>query len=173
MKIAIASDHAGLSLKIELVEVLQARGDRVEDLGTHSGDSVDYPDFASQVARAVGKGEVERGVLVCGTGIGMSIVANKHRGVRAAVCTSDFEARMARAHNDANVLCVGQRVVGPGLARSILEAFLNTAFEGGRHERRVQKIRDVEVENDPSNGRGSARAPERVMREDVHPADLG
>jgi ribose 5-phosphate isomerase B len=172
MKIAIASDHAGLSLKIELVEVLQARGDRVEDLGTYSGESVDYPDFASQVARAVGKGKVERGVLVCGTGIGMSIVANKHRGVRAAVCTSDFEARMARAHNDANVLCVGQRVVGPGLARSILEAFLDTEFEGGRHEKRLQKIRDVEVENDP-NGRGSARAPERVLCEDVHPADLG
>jgi ribose 5-phosphate isomerase B len=146
MKIAIASDHAGLPLKRELVEVLQARGEEVKDFGTHSAESVDYPDFASLVGRAVGKGEVERGVLVCGTGIGMSIVANKHRGVRAAVCTSEFEARMARAHNDANVLCVGQRVVGPGLARSILAAFLEAGFEGGRHEKRVQKMRDVEVE---------------------------
>lgn len=146
MKVAIASDHAGLSLKRELVEVLKSRGDEINDLGTHSGDSVDYPDFASHVARAVGGAEVDRGVLVCGTGIGMSIVANKHRGVRAAVCTSEFEARMARAHNDANVLCLGQRVVGPGIARAILEAFLGTAFEGGRHERRVQKIRDVEAD---------------------------
>jgi ribose 5-phosphate isomerase B len=147
MKVAIASDHAGLPLKRELVEVLQSRGYEVKDSGTHSGDSVDYPDFASEVARAVGKGEVERGVLVCGTGIGMSIVANKYRGVRAAVCTSEFEARMARGHNDANVLCVGQRVVGGGLARAILAVFLETAFEGGRHERRVQKIRDVEVDH--------------------------
>jgi ribose 5-phosphate isomerase B len=147
MKVAVASDHAGLPLKRELVEVLESSGHEVKDFGTHSGDSVDYPDFASEVARAVGKGEVERGVLVCGTGIGMSIVANKYRGVRAAVCTSEFEARMARGHNDANVLCVGQRVVGGGLARAILAVFLETAFEGGRHERRVQKIRDVEVDH--------------------------
>ena len=171
MKVAIASDHAGLSLKRQLAELLEARGHEVKDFGTYSGESVDYPDFASQVARAVGASEVERGVLVCGTGIGMSIVANKHRGVRAAVCTSEFESRMARAHNDANVLCVGQRVVGPGLAQSILEAFLDTAFEGGRHEKRVQKIRDAEVENDPSNSRDSPRAAERVVRADLHPAD--
>ena len=146
MKIAIGSDHAGLSLKNELVEAIKARGHEIRDVGTFSGESVDYPDFASQVARSVGKGEVERGVLVCGTGIGMSIVANKHRGVRAALCTSEFEARMARAHNDANVLCVGQRVVGPGLARAILETFLDSPFEGGRHEKRVQKIRDADAE---------------------------
>lgn len=144
MKIAIACDHAGLSLKLELVEVLKAKGHELQDFGTHNGDSVDYPDFATQVARAVGRQELDRGVLICGTGIGMSIVANKYQGVRAALCTSEFEARMARAHNDANVLCLGQRVVGGGLARAILEAFLDSAFEGGRHEKRVQKIRDAE-----------------------------
>jgi ribose 5-phosphate isomerase B len=146
MKLVIASDHAGLLLKTELVEVLKARGVEVQDLGTHSGESVDYPDFASRLARSVGGGELPLGVLICGTGIGMSIVANKYRGVRAAVCTTEFEARMARAHNDANVLCLGQRVVGGGVAKAILEAFLEQPFEGGRHEKRVQKIRDAENE---------------------------
>jgi ribose 5-phosphate isomerase B len=144
MKIAIASDHAGLHLKRELLAVLEKRGDAVEDLGTHNGDSVDYPDFASSLSVGVGEGRFDRGVLLCGTGIGMSIVANKHRGVRAALCHTEFEARMARAHNDANVLCLGERTVGPGLAAAILGAFLDQSFEGGRHERRVQKIRDVE-----------------------------
>lgn len=146
MKLAIASDHAGLSLKDELKQALAQRTVEVNDLGAFSGESVDYPDFASQVARAVKKGEVTFGVLVCGTGIGMSIVANKHRGVRAALCHTEFEARMARAHNDANVLCLGQRVTGPGLAREILLAFLDTKFEGGRHQKRVQKISDAETE---------------------------
>jgi len=147
MKIAIASDHAGLELKTELQRVLGEKGHQARDFGTHSGDSVDYPDFASQVARAVQKGECELGVLVCGTGVGMSIVANKYRGVRAALCHSEFEAKMARMHNDANVLCLGQRVTGPGLAAGVLEAFLEAKFEGGRHERRVQKVRDAESEN--------------------------
>jgi ribose 5-phosphate isomerase B len=147
MKLVIASDHAGLGLKTELLEVLKARGVEVQDLGTHSGESVDYPDFASRLSRSVGAGDFPLGVLICGTGIGMSIVANKYRGVRAAVCTTEFEARMARAHNDANVLCLGQRVVGGGVARAILEAFLSQPFEGGRHEKRVQKIRDAENEN--------------------------
>lgn len=146
MKLVIGSDHAGLELKRELLQVLAPRGVEVQDLGTYEGDSVDYPDFAVKVARLVGSGEYPLGVLVCGTGIGMSIVANKRRGVRAAVCTSEFEARMARAHNDANVLCLGQRVVGPGLARNILEAFLDQKFEGGRHVRRVQKIQEAEDE---------------------------
>jgi len=144
MKIAIASDHAGLSLKNELLDVLKTRGHEVEDFGTYNGESVDYPDFATRVSLAVGGGQVERGVLVCGTGIGMSIVANKYRGVRAALCTTEFEAKMARAHNDANILCLGQRVVGPGLGRAILEAFLDGDFEGGRHQKRVQKIHDAE-----------------------------
>ncbi len=147
MKIAIASDHAGLELKTELVKALQESGHAAQDFGTHSGDSVDYPDFASKVARAVQKGECELGVLICGTGIGMSIVANKYRGVRAAICHTEFEAKAARGHNDANVLCMGQRVMGPGVAASVMKAFLEGKFEGGRHERRVQKIRDAETEN--------------------------
>ncbi len=144
MKIAIASDHAGLELKRELLEVLSARDVEVKDFGAYNNDSVDYPDFATHVSKAVGGGEFQFGVLVCGTGIGMSIVANKYRGVRAALCHSEFEARATRAHNDANVLCLGQRVIGGGVARAILEAFLDAKFEGGRHERRVQKIRDAE-----------------------------
>lgn len=147
MKIAIGSDHAGNELKRVVSALLEGRGFQVEDVGTFSNDSVDYPDFASQVARKVGGGEARFGVLVCGTGIGMSIVANKYRGVRAAVCTSEFEARATRAHNDANVLCLGERVVGIGLGGAIAEAFVGTDFEGGRHQRRLQKIADAEAEN--------------------------
>ncbi|ADO73382.1 ribose 5-phosphate isomerase B [Stigmatella aurantiaca] len=146
MKIILASDHAGFELRQELVAALRERGASFEDAGPPSRESVDYPDFALKVARAVASGEYALGVLVCGTGIGMSIAANKQRGVRAALCSTEFEARMARAHNDANVLCLGQRVVGAGVARSILDAFLATPFEGGRHEKRVQKIRDAEAE---------------------------
>ncbi|MHB8879125.1 MAG: ribose 5-phosphate isomerase B [Myxococcaceae bacterium] len=144
MKLAIASDHAGFDLKRELLEVLNLRKLTVHDVGTFNNDAVDYPDFATEVAKAVGAGVADLGILVCGTGIGMSIVANKYKGVRAALCHTEFEARMSRAHNDANILCVGSRVTGAGLARVILEAFLNTKFEGGRHERRVQKVRDAE-----------------------------
>ena len=144
MKLGIASDHAGLALKAELVKELKARGTEARDFGTFSTESVDYPDYAEKVARAIASGELQRGVLVCGTGIGMSIVANKVPGVRAALCTTEFEARMARAHNDANVLCLGQRVVGEGLGRAILDAFLDTRFEAGRHAKRVQKIAQVE-----------------------------
>ena len=146
MKIILASDHAGLELRQELVAGLRERGVAFDDVGPTSRDSVDYPDFATKVARAVAAGQYTLGVLVCGTGIGMSIVANKYRGVRAALCTTEFEARMARAHNDANVLCLGQRVVGAGVGRAILETFLATPFEGGRHEKRVQKIREAESE---------------------------
>lgn len=127
-------------MKRELVRVLEERGLEVHDVGTHDESSSDYPDFAHAVATKVEKGEADLGVLVCGTGVGMSISANRHRGVRAVVCSECFSARMAREHNDANVLCVGQRVVGPGLAREILAAFLDAKFEGGRHERRVGKI---------------------------------
>jgi ribose 5-phosphate isomerase B len=143
MKLGIGSDHAGLSLKTDLVEFLKGLGVEVVDVGTFSAESVDYPDFANKVAADVSAGEVSSGVLVCGTGIGMSIAANKHRNIRAAGCTSEFEARMARAHNDANVLCLGQRVVGTGLARGIVQAFLEQKFEGGRHQRRVDKINGV------------------------------
>jgi ribose 5-phosphate isomerase B len=145
VKIILASDHAGFELRQELLTALRERGTDFEDAGPATRESVDYPDFAVKVARAVAAGEYPLGVLVCGTGIGMSIMANKQRGVRAALCTTEFEARMARAHNDANVLCLGQRVVGAGVARTILEAFLATPFEGGRHEKRVQKIREADA----------------------------
>jgi ribose 5-phosphate isomerase B len=144
MKVAVASDHAGLALKRELLEGLKQRSVEVEDLGPATDESVDYPDFAGKVARAVSGGQFPLGILICGTGIGMSIAANKYKNVRAAVCTSEFEARMSRAHNDANVLCLGQRVVGAGLAKVIVDAFLEQSFEGGRHQRRIQKIADSE-----------------------------
>ena len=140
MRLAAASDHAGFPLKNHLVAWLSARGHEVIDLGTHSAESTDYPDFAHEVARRIASGEVERGLLVCGTGIGMSIAANRHAGVRAARCLTEYDARTARAHNDANVLALGERVTGAGLAEAVLETFLATAFEGGRHARRVQKI---------------------------------
>ncbi|MFW6067908.1 MAG: ribose 5-phosphate isomerase B [Myxococcota bacterium] len=139
-RIAIGSDHAGFKLKEELEAALIARGYDVEDLGTHDAESTDYPDYAHPVARAVAQDDVQLGILVCGTGIGMAMAANRHPGVRAAVVSEPFSARMARAHNDANVLCIGARVVGAGLALDILEAFLQTPFEGGRHQRRVDKL---------------------------------
>ncbi len=147
MKVAIGSDHAGLELKNRVCEALARKGLELEDVGTYNNDSVDYPDFASEVARRVRDGRVRFGVLVCGTGIGMSIVANKYRGVRAALCHTEFEARAARGHNDANVLCLGERVVGVGLGVAIAESFVDTPFDGGRHERRIRKIADAEAEN--------------------------
>jgi ribose 5-phosphate isomerase B len=138
--IALGSDHAGLVLKRELLAVLQRRGEAVVDLGCDSEQSCDYPDFGHAVAKGVAEGRYRLGVLVCGTGIGMSIAANRHPGVRAALCTEALAARMSREHNDANVLCMGARIVGPGLAAAILEAFLDGRFEGGRHERRVSKL---------------------------------
>ncbi|MCU0253127.1 MAG: ribose 5-phosphate isomerase B [Acidobacteria bacterium] len=140
MRIAAAADHAGFPLKSHLVAWLAARGHEVVDLGTHSAESVDYPDFGHALARRIVSGEFERGLVICGTGIGVSIAANRHPGVRAARCLSEYDARMARAHNDANVLALGERVTGAGLAEAILETFLATPFEGGRHARRVQKI---------------------------------
>jgi len=147
VKVVVGADHAGRELKDAVVAYLRGRGAAVEDIGTHGNDSVDYPDFASTVARRVSTGEADFGVLVCGTGLGMAIVANKYRGVRAVPCTSEFVARAARAHNDANVLCLGERLVGTGLGVAIAEAFFSSSFEGGRHERRKQKIADVEAEN--------------------------
>lgn len=139
-KVLIAgSDHAGLALKQQLIGVAAELGYEVRDVGTHTTDSTDYPDYAHQVATAVAAGE-GIGLLVCGSGIGMSMTANRHRGVRAAVCTDVFSAHVAREHNDANVLCMGQRVTGPGLAVDILRTFLGASFEGGRHARRVDKI---------------------------------
>ena len=138
--IAIASDHAGLELKAFLVEVLAAAGQPISDLGPDNADSVDYPDFAHLVAAEVAAGRARLGVLVCGTGLGMSIAANRHRGVRAALCHDAYTAEMARRHNDANLLCLGARVLGRGVAEQVLRVFVATPFEGGRHQRRVAKI---------------------------------
>jgi len=139
-RIILGADHAGLALKDALAARLRDRGWDVDDVGTETPESVDYPDFGHRVARAIASGEHTLGLLVCGSGVGMSISANRHPGVRAVVCSEPYSAQMARAHNDANVLCLGARVVGPGLAESILDAFLDSEFEGGRHARRVGKI---------------------------------
>lgn len=136
----VASDHAGLELKRALVSELEQRGFVVRDFGTTTTDSCDYPDFAHAVARAIESGELSRALLVCGTGVGMSIAVNRHRAVRAVVCSEPLSARMARRHNDANVLCLGARVIGLGTAVEIVEAFVGSEFEGGRHATRVAKI---------------------------------
>lgn len=145
--IVIASDHAGVELKAALLEVIRAAGRDTRDLGPVDTTSVDYPDFAHLVADAVASGEATMGVLICGTGIGMSLSANRHRGVRAALCHDAFTAEMARRHNDANVLCVGARVTGSGVAEQMLRIFLDTPFGAGRHQRRVEKI---EIEREGS-----------------------
>ena len=139
MRLAVASDHAGLALKTLVVKWLGELGHTVDDLGPGDATAVDYPDYAAKVAHALTTG-AERGVLVCGSGIGMSIAANRFTHVRAALCQSEFDARASRAHNDANLLCLGERVVGSGLARAILQTFLTTGFEGGRHQVRVDKL---------------------------------
>lgn len=139
-RIAVAADHAGVDLKATLSEVLRERGYEVLDLGTNGPESVDYPDFAGKLAAALADGRASRGVLVCGTGIGISIAANRHPHVRAALCHNATDARLSRQHNDANVLALGARTVGPEVARDCLETFLDTAFEGGRHQRRVDKM---------------------------------
>lgn len=146
MKIAVGADHAGFPLKEKIKEFLEKKGYEVLDMGTYSTESVHYPNFAEKVARAVQKGEADRGILICGTGIGMSITANKFKGIRAALCTNEYMARMSRRHNDANVLCLGERVLGVELALSIVEAWLEEEFEGGRHEVRVKLIADIENE---------------------------
>ena len=140
MKIAVGSDHAGYTLKTTLVERMRAQGHDVQDVGTDGPASCDYPDFAVQVGRAVAAGQARLGVLVCGSGQGMAMTANRVPGVRAAVCADTFSARATRNHNDAYVLCLGERVVGAGLAGDIVDAFLAAEFEGGRHQRRVDKI---------------------------------
>ncbi len=140
MRLAIGSDHAGLALKQKLLEHLANTGHQLQDVGTHSADSTDYPNYAKAVATQVAGGEADLGVLVCGTGQGMAMTANKVAGIRAAVCADTFSAHATREHNDANVLCIGDRVVGAGLAVEILDAFLGAQFEGGRHARRVALI---------------------------------
>lgn len=139
-RVAIASDHGGFALKEELRRALGERGVDLADLGVHAPDSVDYPDQAGALCAEILAGRADAGILVCGTGVGMSIAANRHRGIRAALCADPYTARMSRAHNDANVLCLGGRVTGPALALEIAVAFVDGSFEGGRHARRLAKI---------------------------------
>jgi len=143
--IAIGSDHAAYELKEEVKQYLMEKGLEVKDFGTYEpGKSVDYPDYGRLVAEAVASGECEQGILICGTGLGISMAANKVPGIRAAVCTNEYMARMAREHNDANILALGARVVGTGLAFSIVDAWLESEFQGGRHKTRVDKITEIE-----------------------------
>ncbi len=149
MIIAIASDHAGVQLKAEIKEFLISQGVDCRDLGPEGSSSVDYPDYGLKVAEMVSRGDVERGVLICGTGIGMSIVANKLPGVRAALCSEPVSARMSRLHNNANILVMGGRMIGAVMAQEIVKTWLATPFEGGRHEIRLGKI--TVIENKYSN----------------------
>ncbi|MFA9461908.1 ribose 5-phosphate isomerase B [Thiohalorhabdus methylotrophus] len=144
MRIVMASDHGGLELRQMVLEHVRERGYEVVDLGTHEAASVDYPDYAVMAAEKLRNGEADRAVLVCGTGLGISMAANRHKGIRAAVCHNEFEARMSRQHNDANVLVLGGRVIGPGLAASIFDAWMSAEFEGGRHQNRVDKIESID-----------------------------
>lgn len=140
MTIAVGADHAGFALKQSLVSHLESSGYKVTDVGTHNSDSVDYTDFAEQVAKAISAGKVQRGVLVCGSAIGMCIAANRYEGVRAVVLRDKFDARLSREHNDTNVACFGARVTKEKNALKLLNLWLTTEFEGGRHARRVEKI---------------------------------
>lgn len=144
MKIAIGCDHGGFNLKGEIIKHLESKGIEYKDYGTYSKDSCDYPDIAIQVAEAVVNKEQEFGILVCGTGIGISIAANKVPGIRAALCSDTFSAHATREHNNANILALGERTVGAGLALDIVDTFLNTKFEGERHALRVNKISEIE-----------------------------
>lgn len=144
MKLAIASDHGGFSLKQEIIHYLKGQQIEVLDLGNHGTESVDYPDFAFKVAEMVSRGEVDAGILMCGTGIGMSIAANKFKNVRAALVSDEYTAKMSREHNDANVLCLGGRVQESDKAKALVKIWLETKFEGGRHQRRLDKIREIE-----------------------------
>ena len=143
MTIAMGSDHAGFELKRQIFERLQAENYNVTDLGTDSKESTDYPDFGVKVGKAVANGEYDFGIIMCGTGIGISISANKVRGVRAALCSTDYDAEMARKHNNANILALGGRTITIDLAMRMVHIFLKTEFEGGRHETRVNKIHSL------------------------------
>ncbi|MBQ2947585.1 MAG: ribose 5-phosphate isomerase B [Clostridia bacterium] len=142
--IALGSDHAGLPLKKEIIALLEEMGLAYKDYGTYTADSCDYAQFAQRAAKAVAAGECDRGILVCGTGIGISMAANKVRGIRCACCSDCYSAKMTRKHNDANMIAMGARVVGVDLGRMIAETFLTTEFEGGRHQRRIDQIMAIE-----------------------------
>ncbi len=137
MKVAIGADHGGFELKELVVALLEEKGHEVLDKGCFSSDSVDYPEYAEKVCSSILDGEAERGILICGTGIGMSLAANRHQGIRAALCHEIFTAEMSRRHNDSNILCMGGRVIGPALAFEMVKTWLATPFDGGRHSRRI------------------------------------
>jgi ribose 5-phosphate isomerase B len=147
VKVAIASDHGGISIRKEIISLMKEMNIDFIDLGCECETSVDYPDYALTVAEKVAKGEVDRGILICGTGIGMSIAANKVKGVRCALVHDTFSAKATREHNDSNILAMGERVIGSGLAREIAKIWLTTSFEGGRHANRVKKVTDYEEAN--------------------------
>ncbi|MFA5785840.1 MAG: ribose 5-phosphate isomerase B [Actinomycetota bacterium] len=159
-RIAVGSDHAGFELKVHLTLFLQRKGLEVIDVGTANGESVDYPDFARAVARMVSGGEVPRGLLICGTGAGMAMAANKVPGIRAAAVSDLYTARLSREHNDSNVLCLGARILATPLAEAIVDTWLTTPFGGGRHQIRVDKIAALET------GAGPAGSADRRMREE-------
>ena len=144
MKIALGCDHGGYALKCDIKALLEKLGHEVEDVGCHSTESCDYPDFGEAAARAVADGRCERGIVICTTGIGISISANKVRGIRCALCSEPLSAEMTRRHNDANMLALGGGMIGPNMAERIVDVFLSTAFEGGRHQRRVDKVMSIE-----------------------------
>ncbi len=146
-KIVIGCDHGGLELKNEIIKHLNKRGIETTDVGTYTTESCNYPEYASSLCKRIQSGEFERGILICGTGIGMSMAANKHKGIRAACCSDTFSARMTRMHNDANILCLGGRVVGVGLALDMIDLFVDTEFEGARHTTRVAMLSEIEKNN--------------------------
>ena len=141
-RIIIGCDHGGLNLKNKVVEHLKEIGYEVEDVGTYTPESVDYPIYAKKVAHAVADGKYEKGIIICGTGIGVSIVANKVKGIRASLCGDTFSAKATRQHNNSNILCMGERVIGAGLALDIVDTWLTTEYEGGRHQRRIDMMED-------------------------------
>jgi ribose 5-phosphate isomerase B len=154
MRIAIGTDHRGFSIRSKVVELLQRLGHEVEDVGAFSPEAVDYPDIAAEVAGRVSQGRCERGILVCGTGLGMCIAANKFHGVRATPCHDDLTAELSRRHNDSNILCLSADLLGERLIDRMIELWLNTPFEGGRHARRVEKILDIERRVDAEKKQG-------------------
>ena len=146
MRIVVGADHRGFVIRARIIDLARRLGHDVEDVGTFSGEAVDYPDIAARVARKVSRGEVDRGILICGSGLGMCITANKFPGVRAAPCHDDLAAEMSRRHNDANILCLSADLLGEGLVDRMVEIWLNALFEGGRHARRIAKICSLEAE---------------------------
>jgi len=147
MKIAIGNDHTALEMKLEIKAYLESKGHEIINMGTDSGESSDYPVYGEKAALAVTSGEADLGIVICGTGVGISIAANKVRGIRAVVCSEPYSAMLSRQHNDSNMLAFGARVVGPEMAKMIVDAWLDTTYEGGRHQKRVDFIMDIERRN--------------------------